>query len=68
MLVKNGREYYPLDFGHMEKGGRVYYDRSARRANYFYLDFRSPRAGNMFIPVGADALLTADGMTFCVQS
>ena len=38
MILHNGKEYYPLAWGHMERDEKVYYDRSAREKNYFYLD------------------------------
>lgn len=38
MIYKQGREYYPLEFGVMVKDGKTYYDRSERKKNYFYLD------------------------------
>lgn len=38
MLLHNGNEYYPLQFGRMVKDNKVYYDRSARQKSYFYLD------------------------------
>jgi hypothetical protein len=37
LIIKNGKEYYPLDFGKMIKDEKIYYDRSMRRKNYFYL-------------------------------
>jgi len=51
MIVKDGKEYYPLDFGKMVKDGKTYYDRSARQKNYFYLDLRTgERSGEQTAP------------------
>lgn len=36
-IKKNGKEYYPLDFGKMVKDNKTYYDREAREKSYFYL-------------------------------
>lgn len=38
MIVKHGKEYYPLGIGKIRKDGRTYYDRSERHKPYFYLD------------------------------
>ena len=67
-IYNQGKEYYPLEFGRMVKGGKVYYDRSARQKSYFYLDLRWPITHDLFLPADASGLITADGKTFCVQS
>ena len=41
MLVKNGKEYYPLDIIKMEKSGKTYYSRHFRDKPYFYLVLRT---------------------------
>lgn len=66
MILKNGKEYYPLDLTQIMKDGHIYYDRNARGKNYFYLDFRGSDQRFTFIPAGADALVTADGLTVSV--
>ena len=38
MILHDGKEYYPLQFGRMVKDNKVYYDRSARQKSYVYLD------------------------------
>lgn len=37
MIKKQGKEYYPLNFGKLVKNEKVYYDRAERKKNYFYL-------------------------------
>lgn len=38
MILKNGKRYYPLSIGKIVKNGKVFYDRSGRKASYFYLE------------------------------
>ena len=68
MIVNQGKEYYPLEFGKMVKDGKTYYDRSSRNKNYFYLVLSgSSPDDNRFIPDGSTGLITADGLIFKVQ-
>ena len=41
MILKNNKEYYPLEFGKLIKNGKTYYNRSSRQKSYFYLDLRT---------------------------
>lgn len=41
MIVKEGKEYFPVDFGEMIRDGKTYYSRSARDKPYFYLVLRT---------------------------
>ena len=41
MIVKDNKEYYPLDFGTMIRDDKTYYSRSAREKPYFYIDLRT---------------------------
>ena len=46
MLIKNGKEYYPLDCGLLKKDNKVYYNRENRKKSYFYIDFRAENEAN----------------------
>ena len=50
MIMKDGKVYYPLEFGYMTKSGKVYYDRSERKKPYFYLDFTANSVLRMTTP------------------
>lgn len=65
-ILKDGKAYYPLEFGRMEKDGKVYYDRSARGQSYFYLAVSGTWRVS-FLPAGSTGLLTADGKRFRVR-
>jgi len=41
MLIKNGKEYYPLNHSLLKKDGKTYYNGQSRQKSYFYLDFRA---------------------------
>lgn len=44
MILKNSKRYYPLSIGKIIKNGKVFYDRSERKASFFYLELT---AGNL---------------------
>lgn len=37
MITNQNKEYYPLNFGYMERDGKIYYDRAERKKNYIYI-------------------------------
>lgn len=41
MLIKDGKEYYPVDYGTILKDGKTYYTRHSRDKPYFYLILRT---------------------------
>ena len=41
MILKEGKEYFPVDFGEMIRDGKTYYSRNARDRPYFYLILRT---------------------------
>ena len=61
MIEHNGKEYYPLGIGKMVKDGKIYYDRSDRQKDYFYLVLYDSTKYDGFIPFGSDRLATSDG-------
>lgn len=62
MLIRDGKEVYPLQLRKMQLGEQTVYDRDTRGRSWLIIDLRLP--GEPFIPADADGLITADGELF----
>jgi len=64
MLVKEGKEVYPLQFSRIQLGENIIYARGARGRSWFILDYIDDR---LFVPADEDRLVLADGETLYVR-
>ncbi len=60
MLVKEGKEVYPLQFSGVRLGENIIYARGARGRSWFILDYIDDL---LFVPADADRVTLADGET-----